>query len=152
MKKLIALLALGAAYYFVQAKSFLKTYKVKFLSAKLDSGKTRDSNYSKIFFTIKMLVTNKTGFAGTLQSGYVSVSYKGKVVGSSQSKEPITIGKEEETLIRIPAAIDSLKLIGSVPEMFAILTQSKELKFHLDGELKFKIGNYKINQDYKVQI
>ncbi len=151
MKKLLALIALGAAFYYTQAKTFLKEYKVKFFNAKLNGKKTREYAYSRIFFTVKMMVMNNTGFEGTLQSGYITVSYKGKVVGATEVKEPIAI-KQKETVLQIPASLDSLKLIGSLPEMFSLLTTARELKFHLDGELKFAIGTYRVNTDYKVEI
>lgn len=152
MKKLIALIALGAGIYYLQAKEFLSTYKVKFFSGRLNKDKTRDSGYRKIYFDIKMRIENKTGFTGTLQSGLVILSYKGKIIGTAKAAQPITISREDGASVLIPAAIDSLKLIGSIPEMFAMITQTQKINFHLDGYLKFNIGQYKINENYTVSI
>lgn len=152
MKKLLLLLALGTAYYFVQAKEFVKDFTVKFLTAKLDFVKTRDSGFSRIFFTLKMMVKNTTDFTGTLQNGTIGLFYNGKLVGYSDSKEPVEIKAKEELPINVPVEIPTAKLVESIPEMFQILNTTRKLKFRIKGKLNFKVGTYYIDQDYIVNV
>lgn len=152
MKKLLAILALGAVYYYAQAKEFLKEYTVKFIDAKIDFVKTRDSGFARIFFTMRIRVSNTTDFTGVLQSGYLVLSYQGKKVGESVNNDSIEIKPHQDLDIKIPVTVESLKLVQSIPAMFQMLTATRKIKFHVDGILKFKIGDYKISQEYTAQI
>lgn len=152
MKNLIALLALGAIYYYSQAKEFTENFSVKFLNARLDFVRTRDSGFSRVYFSIKCRIHNNSEFKGAIQSGFMNVSYDGKLVGTARSNSSIEVLPKQDVVVDIPVTLETVKLVNSIPAMFNILSTTRKLTFHLDGKLFFNIGDYTINQNYTVTV
>ena len=145
-------LGVGAWMYFRQGKEFIAQYKIKFIDALFNYAKTRDSLFTKIHFSIRVEVDNPTDFAGTMQSAKLKLSYKDKVLGTVEKREPVTIAKNAKTKVEIPVTVPTLSLIGNIATLISAITSGKNIVFNIKGDLIFTIGTVTVNENYPVKL
>lgn len=150
--KVIGLLSLGVIYYLAQAKDFLKGYTVKFITAKLDTGLTQNSGFSKLYFNIKLKISNSTEFKGKITGGDIQLSYKGRRIGESQTIPQIDIEPKSEVEIVIPAIIRTSEILYSLVNVYQLLSTAAPIEFKVTGKINFAAGTYFVNELYQVKI
>ncbi len=152
MPWLLLLLAAAVGYYILQAKEFKGHYKIKFIDSVFDYKKTKYSGFTKIFFSIRVSVNNKTDFTGTLQSAKLALSYKGKKVADVSLPEPVTLAKAGETKVAIPVQVSTLSLISNILVLIDAVKNKKAITFNVKGDLNFAIGTVHVNEDFKIKL
>lgn len=150
---LIGLAAAGLLYY-NQAKKFIDTYAITFLSSKFDYQATVNSVFTRLFFTVNIEVKNTTEFTGTLESGKINVFLKstGKNLGFINLPAPVTIKANGGTVVQFPVAIPTVNLYSNVNTLIDQVKTGQAVIFRLQGELKFNVGTLNLDQDYTVKL
>ena len=151
MKELITILGAGAALYIWQAQKFLASYSIVFLSAKFDYQRSLLTGFTNIFFKIRFDVVNPTAFAGTLQSGALTIYYKDIPIAHIIINDKINILPSGKTTVEMPVSLKSIDVIKNAPDFYQVF-KNGTLEFVLKGKLNFNSGTVTINKTYPIQL
>jgi LEA14-like dessication related protein len=148
MKKIqtLILLALGggAAYYFLRGKKeSLENLIIKPLDIAINTKKSRQSFFAFLFFTIKIKITNPSGYSVNIQSIDLDLLINRKKIANIEKNTTIFIKAKESKIIEIETSISAAGIITQIMEMIG---GEKNINAALIGNVKTDLGT--INIDY----
>ena len=152
MKNILPIAAIvGAGYFLV---NYLKrkaaageNLKFELREIKIDTQKTILSLFAKIFYDIKLNVSNNGMAAVNIQSIYFNIKINGVNTGEVKSPLKFSIPRQSEQVITIKA---SLNTVGIALLIKKIIVDGLEAKINIDGYIVTDLGTIDVNfvQDF----
>jgi LEA14-like dessication related protein len=144
--KIIPIILLAGAAFYVGAKNFLDQLKFQVSSVKINFDKSQAVGFATIFFDVIVRLENPTGFAITLKSFYVKFFYAGAQVGTVTRNTSLDIPRHsalnQQVLLAIPVSAAVLaiqKLLSVIQNSTAPITldMQGEASLGLFGKIPF---------------
>lgn len=107
-----AVVALGGAIakalsYYNDLREFAKKVDVEIYDIAINSQKTNEANWSKIYFRVRLWIVNPTEFTGTLNGASVGLVINGKLVAAAKRQGNISITRKAKTPLTLDLSINT---------------------------------------------
>jgi LEA14-like dessication related protein len=141
MEFLLLIGAAGLIIYLSSAKKFINKLQIKFIDIFIDQKKIVNSNFSKLFFELKIKIINPTDFQIDVLNVNTKIYYDDKFLGNAEIDNKYTIKKFSDIIINIPGYVDTSNSIILLSNMF--INNNTVLNFV--GSIGLNIGNVNFN-------
>jgi LEA14-like dessication related protein len=156
MKQKTAFIAVGAGalalvgLYYSGLLRTAKSLTVSIFGAKYNSSRTQDSIFTKIWFDLKLKVTNPTSRPVTVNETLLDFFVNGKKVGEVRNYDKQTIAPKVYSYLIVPTYFVTLSIFPLVADFLQKVKDKKPLAMEVKGSLNIE-GN-KINVDEKISL
>ena len=138
----------GAAYYFLKGKKeSLENLIIKPIDIAIDSKKSRQFFFQKLFYNIKLKITNPSGFAVKILSIDLDFIVNKEVIADIQKQSAIIIKPNETKIITIESSIATL---GIIQQIISMLTNKGSIDVAIKGNVQTDLGNINIAYAKKI--
>ena len=132
----------GAAYYFLKGKKeSLENLIIKPIDIAIDSKKSRQLFFQKLFYNIKLKITNPSGFAVKILSIDLDFIVNNEIIADIQQQSAIIIKPNETKVITIESSIATL---GIIQQIISMITNKEGIDVAIKGDVQTDLGNINI--------
>lgn len=132
----------GAAYYFLKGKKeSLENLIIKPIDIAIDSKKSRQLFFQKLFYNIKLKITNPSGFSVKILSIDLDFIVNNELIADIQKQSAIIIKPNETKVITIESSIATL---GIIQQIISMLTNKEGIDVAIKGNVQTDLGNINI--------
>lgn len=138
LQALIPLALVGAGVYFLRQKaSSAQNLQIDVQDIAIDSEATKNSWFAKLFYQVKLQVTNPDQAAVTIKAVNLDVYVNGQKLGRLQKLDSITIPPRSQLNVAVTANIATLSVLTAVKDYFL---GSGELIMKISGFVDTDLG------------
>lgn len=154
MKKLIPLILIGgaAAYFLSQFKQFGRSLAVRIGTIKFNKAETARSLWMKIFADVNLILVNDSKVQGILQGGKIDVISNGKLIGTVDRINQVSIQAAGSTTIPILIGINTLSIFPAISDLIALIGKNQSIKLQFKGFLNTNFGEVNIDESVSFQL
>lgn len=132
----------SAAYYFLKGKKeSLENLIIKPIDIAIDSKKSRQLFFQKLFYNIKLKITNPSGFAVKILSIDLDFIVNNEIIAEIQKQSAIIIKPNETKVITIESSIATL---GIIQQIISMITNKEGIDVAIKGDVQTDLGNINI--------
>lgn len=152
MKNLSSLFLLaitgGAAYYFLRGKKeSLENLVIKPIDIAIDSKKSRQLFFQKLFYNIKLKITNPSGFSVKILSIDLDFLINKEFIADIKKNTSIVIKPNETKIITIESSIGTFNIIKQI---ILMLNNNEGIDLSIKGNVETDLGTINISYDKKI--
>ena len=110
----IAAIGYGLIYWIMNKKKAGQNLKFVPIDIGIDTKKIKKSFFTKIFFNIKLMLTNDEAASVNVKSIELTISVNGKVLGYINNQDGFVVDAKNSKTINLETSISSLGLISFI--------------------------------------
>lgn len=138
LQALIPLALVGAGVYFLRRKvSSAQNLQVDIDDIAIDSQATKNSWYTKLFYQVKLQVTNPDQAAVNITAVNLDVFVNGQKIGRVQKLDRVTIPARSQANVAVTASVSTLSIATTIKDYF---TGQGELLIKVSGFVDTDLG------------
>lgn len=141
---------LGVLAFASGAMNFAKTVRVGFGSVKWNIKESGRALYLKLYFDLKLIISNPSSFAIDVTAVNLVASFNGRPLAKVVSPGNIKIAGKGESAVTVLVGLDSLSLFQNVTDAISFIASGKGLTLDLEGRVNTSGGNVDIKQKVNV--
>lgn len=147
MKKLIpyisvAAIGYGLIYWLMNKKKAGTNLKFVPVDIGIDTKKIKRAFFTKIFFNIKLMLTNDEAASVNVKSIELVISVNGKVLGYINNQDGFVVDARNSKTINLETSISSLGLIGFIKDL---VQDGFKFPVNVKGFINTDLGKIDIN-------
>jgi LEA14-like dessication related protein len=147
MKKLIpyisvAAIGYGLIYWLMNKKKAGENLKFVPVDIGIDTKKIKRSFFTKIFFNIKLMLTNDEAASVNVKNIDLVISVNGKILGYINNQDGFVVEARNSKTINLETSISSLGLIGFVRDL---IKDGFKFPVNVKGYINTDLGKIDIN-------
>lgn len=132
----------GAAYYFLKGKKeAFENLIIKPIDIAIDTEKSKQTFWTKIFYDIKLKITNPSGFKINVNEIDLEFLVNKKFVANLKKNTLISIEPKITEIITLNSSISSVNAITTIMD---ILADSENVQLAIQGSIKTDLGTINI--------
>jgi hypothetical protein len=154
MKKILPLLLIGAAGFFVynQYQTFKTALKVRIGKVAFNLKETQRTLFTKIIIDLNLIVTNGSKLAGMVTGGKIDVYLQDKLIGTVSNIGAIRIEAAADTTIPVQVGIATLSLVNSISDLIKTVGKGLTQTVNVRGNILTSFGTLTINEKVTFKI
>lgn len=138
IQALLPLALLGAGYIFLKRKATsASNLQIEVQDIGIDSERTKDSWFAKLYYTVRLDVTNPDQAAVTIKAVNLDVFVNGQKIGRVQKLDSVTVPPRSAITVNVNASIATLGVLTTVKDYFL---GSGELIMKVSGFVDTDLG------------
>jgi len=147
MKKLIpyisvAAIGYGLIYWLMNKKKAGENLKFVPVDIGIDTKKIKRSFFTKIFFNIKLMLTNDEAASVNVNSIQLTISVNGKILGYISNEDGFVVNGRESKTINLETSISSLGLLSFIKDL---VKDGFKFPVNVNGFINTDLGRININ-------
>ena len=147
MKKLIpyisvAAIGYGLIYWLMNKKRAGENLKFVPVDIGIDTKKIKRSFFTKIFFNIKLMLTNDEAASVNVKSIQLTIAVNGKILGYINNEDGFVVNGRESKTINLETSISSLGLLSFVKDL---VKDGFKFPVNVTGFINTDLGRININ-------
>lgn len=150
MKKLITFGAIAAGAlvvmrYLSGKKSAIENLKIVPISIAIDSQRSRNSFFSRLFYRVKLRLLNQESQPIMVRAMDLTVFYKNNQIGKIiRDQDFIVPGRGTQT-VELDAQVEAVSIITSIIELASSIRSSKKIEFRIRGFVETDLGRIPVD-------
>jgi LEA14-like dessication related protein len=150
---ILGLLAVAAGVgYYQSLRQTVQSLTAKVANFHFDYKNTQSSVFTRIYFTIDVLVNNPTLNPITVTGISFSIFYKGASIATANKNEPVIINPQSTTTFKVSVFASVFSLFKTVQDAINSLSSGVNLDLDLVGGVTVPAGVIKLDQKVSVRI
>lgn len=150
-KTLLLLAGAGAlaAYFLKGKKEAYENLDIKPLDIAIDTARSKQAKWMKLYYKIKIRLTNPSNFAINVKSINLDFIVNDKRIGNLENETTINVPGNSNKTITLVSFIQSATIIETI---LLILADSSNIKLAIDGEVVTDLGTVTIDFQKNVSL
>lgn len=133
----------GAAYYFLKGKKeSLENLIIKPLDIAINTKKSREWYFAKLFFNIKLKISNPSGYSVNIQEIDLDLLINNKALANIEKQTTTLLKPKESKNIILETSISTAGIITKIMDMIG---GDKKINASIIGAVKTDLGTININ-------
>jgi len=154
MKKIlpyiIAAIGVGGYIYYRNVKNLVKTFTARIAKVSFNLKETQRALFLKAIFDVNIELKNPSAYTGTIEGVKLDVLISGKLLGSVNKTDKITIQANNSTIIPIQIGLNTLSLYGNISNAIKALSSGTPLTLNIVGTVLTNSGAIDLNETVKL--
>lgn len=147
MKKLIpyisvAAIGYGLIYWLMNKKRAGENLKFVPVDIGIDTKKIKRSFFTKIFFNIKLMLTNDEAASVNVKSIQLTIAVNGKILGYINNEDGFVVNGRESKTINLETSISSIGLLSFIKDL---VKDGFKFPVNVTGFINTDLGRININ-------
>jgi hypothetical protein len=138
----VAAVGYGLIWWLMNKKKAGENLKYVPVDIGIDIPKIKNSFFTKIFYNIKLRLTNDEAASINVKSIQLTISVDGKVLGYINNDDGFVVNARESKTINLETSISSLGLIGLIRD---IIKNGLNFPVNVTGFINTDLGRLNIN-------
>jgi LEA14-like dessication related protein len=138
----VAAIGYGVIYWLMNKKKAGQNLKFVPVDIGIDTKKIKRAFFTKIFFNIKLMLTNDEAASVNVKSIDLVISVNGKILGYINNQDGFVVEARNSKTINLETSISSLGLIGFVRDL---IKDGFKFPVNVKGSINTDLGKIDIN-------
>ena len=138
----VAAIGYGLIYWLMNKKKAGQKLKFVPVDIGIDTKKIKRAFFTKIFFNIKLMLTNEEAASVNVKSIDLVISVNGKILGYVNNQDGFVVEARNSKTINLETSISSLGLIGFIRDL---IKDGFKFPVNVKGYINTDLGKIDIN-------
>jgi hypothetical protein len=138
----VAAIGYGVIYWLMNKKKAGQNLKFVPVDIGIDTKKIKRAFFTKIFFNIKLMLTNDEAASVNVKSIDLVISVNGKILGYINNQDGFVVEARNSKTINLETSISSLGLIGFIRDL---IKDGFKFPVNVKGSINTDLGKIDIN-------
>ena len=138
----VAAVGYGLIWWLMNKKKAGENLKFVPVDIGIDTKKIKRSFFTRIFFNIKLMLTNDEAASVNVKTIQLTISVNGKVLGYINNNDGFVVSARESKTINLETSISSIGLIGFVRDL---IQDGFKFPVNVTGFINTDLGRIDIN-------
>lgn len=138
----VAAIGYGLIYWLMNKKKAGQNLKFVPVDIGIDTKKIKRAFFTKIFFNIKLMLTNEEAASVNVKSIDLVISVNGKILGYVNNQDGFVVEARNSKTINLETSISSLGLIGFIRDL---IKDGFKFPVNVKGFINTDLGKIDIN-------